>query len=608
MKILYQDQHIIVCIKPSGVLSTDEPGGMPERIKNELGAECADVKTVHRLDRTVSGLMVFALSQNAASTLSRQITEDSFQKEYLAILEGIPAVPDARLDDLLLRNSEENKTYVVSRMRKGVRPASLEYKTLAQSNGLSLVRIHLLTGRTHQIRAQFSSRKLPLYGDRKYGSSRQSTGIGLWSYYLSFVHPTSGKRMEFSALPPKEEPWTLFPDFTESYEHSDVSVRTERHLPNICPYAKSCGGCQFPEMSYQEQLKTKQNYVENLLGRFGSVRPMIGMNSPEHYRNKVISSFGTDKKGKLISGMYQEASHRIVPVDSCRINNEKADEIIKTVRKLLTQFKIPAYDEQKESGWLRHVLVRTSGSGDAMVILVAVNNVFKSKNAFLKALTSTHPEIKTVILNINDRFTPVVLGREERVIYGPGWIEDEIHGLKFKISPDSFFQVNHVQTEILYAKALEFASLKGNERVIDAYCGTGTIGICAASSSGSVLGIELNKDAIHDAVSNAKRNHADNIRFVCADAGDYMTALAKEKQHYDVVFMDPPRSGSTEEFLNSLVRLNPERVVYISCNPETLARDLQYLEKSPFCVKDIQPVDMFPYTSHVETVVLLSRA
>jgi 23S rRNA (uracil1939-C5)-methyltransferase len=242
-----------------------------------------------------------------------------------------------------------------------------------------------------------------------------------------------------------------------------------------------------------------------------------------------------------------------------------------------------------------------------MVVLVTGTGVFPSKNNFIKALLNVHPEITTIVQNINNKFTSMVLGKKEAVLYGKGYIEDVLCGCTFRISPKSFYQINPVQTEILYGKAIDFAGLSGKEKIIDAYCGIGTIGIVASKNAGEVIGCELNPDAIKDAKINAKINGIENIKFVCADAGEFMLGMKEQGEKCDVLFMDPPRAGSDKKFLSCAVALSPEKIVYISCNPETQQRDLYYLIKNGYKVKKVQPVDMFPYTAHVETVVLLSK-
>ena len=376
----------------------------------------------------------------------------------------------------------------------------------------------------------------------------------------------------------------------------------------VCSVAKKCGGCRYQGVPYQDQLRKQQKITEGLLKKFGKVEPIIGMEDPYYYRNKVHAAFGRDRKGNVISGIYEEKSHRIVSVDDCMIEDKKSQEIIRTIRGLLKSFKIKTYDEDTGYGLLRHVLVRRGFStGEIMVVLVTVSPIFPSKNNFVKALRKEHPEITTVVLNVNDRQTSMVLGDRNIVLYGPGFIKDRLMGLTFRISPSSFYQVNPVQTEVLYGKAMEFAAMTGKERVIDAYCGTGTIGIIASRNARDVIGVELNRDAIRDARMNARENKIRNVRFVPGDAGWFMEGMAAEGEKVDVVLMDPPRAGSDRKFLHSLLSLSPEKIVYVSCNPETLARDLAYLTKRDYLVKKMQPVDMFPVTDSVEVVCLLEN-
>ena len=375
-----------------------------------------------------------------------------------------------------------------------------------------------------------------------------------------------------------------------------------------CPLYKKCGGCQLQNLSYAEQLGFKRRKTERLLGEFGRVEPIIGMDEPYHYRNKVQAAFATARNGKIISGVYQSGTHSIVCVDSCLTEDRKADEIIVSVRNMLRSFKIQPYDERSGSGTLRHVLVKRGfKTNQIMVVLVTAGPIFPAKNNFVKALRKEHPDITTIVHNINPYQTSLVLGERENVLYGTGKIEDELCGLTFRISPRSFYQINPVQTEVLYNTAMGYADMSGHEKVIDAYCGIGTIGLVASKRAGEVIGVELNRDAVHDAISNAKRNGIKNVRFFCDDAGEFMLGMAQDGEKADIVFMDPPRAGSDECFLSSLVTLAPKKIVYISCNPETQQRDLRLLTKRGYKVEKIQPVDMFPHTNHVETVVLLSH-
>ena len=375
---------------------------------------------------------------------------------------------------------------------------------------------------------------------------------------------------------------------------------------SLCPVAKKCGGCKWINMEYEKQLEEKEKWVKSLLKPFCKVEGIMGMENPTHYRNKVHAVMGRNRKGNIISGVYKEGTHTILPVDVCLIENEKADAIIKTVRELLPSFKMKVYDEDTGFGFLRHVLVRTAHStGEIMVVLVTASPVFPSKNNFVKALRKVHPEITTIVQNLNNRGTSMVLGDKEQVLYGPGFIVDVLCGKKFRISSKSFYQINPTQTEKLYDIAIKAAKLTGKEVVVDAYCGIGTIGIAAAEGAKEVIGVELNKDAVRDAGTNAKMNQVKNIRFYNNDAGKFMVQMASQGAKADVVFLDPPRSGSTEEFVNAVATLRPKRVVYVSCGPDTLARDLVWFKKKGYQAEEAWAVDMFPMTAHTEAVVSL---
>ena len=355
---------------------------------------------------------------------------------------------------------------------------------------------------------------------------------------------------------------------------------TVKKKSGLCPVADQCGGCSWINQPYAEQLKKKEKQLGELLAPFCKIEGVIPMEHPEHYRNKVHAVFGENRYHDAISGIYEQKSHRIVPV-----NNEDTGY-----------------------GLLRHALIRTGHvTGQIMVVLVLASPILPSKNNFVKALLKLHPEITTVVINVNNRNTSMVLGDKEHVIYGKGYIEDELCGKRFRISPKSFYQVNPVQTEILYGKALEYAGLTGKETVVDAYCGTGTIGMIASDKAGKVISVELNADAVRDARNNAKANQIRNIQFYQNDAGKFLVEMAGQGAKVDVVLMDPPRSGSTEEFMSSVVRIGPERIVYVSCNPETLVRDLKYFKKKGYRVAKGVGVDMFPFTDSLEAVTLLVR-
>ena len=374
-----------------------------------------------------------------------------------------------------------------------------------------------------------------------------------------------------------------------------------------CPYAKKCSGCQLQNLTYKEQLQMKQVKVIRLLGKYCHVEEIIGMDEPIHYRNKVQSAFCM-KRGKAIAGIYQSTTGKIVEVENCMLEDEDATKIIATIKRLCLNFKIIPYDLNTGKGFLRHVLVRKGfTSKEIMVVLVTTRDNFKSKASFVNELIRRHPEITTVVWNINSSATALMLGNQSEILYGNGYITDTLCGLSFRISPRSFYQINPVQTEILYNIAKDYASLTGNERVIDAYCGTGTIGLTMAKDAREIIGVEVNSDAIKDAKANAKQNGIKNAKFYNDDAGDFMCHLADKNGKADIAIIDPPRAGCSIKFLKSLLKLSPKRIVYISCNPETQARDLITLVKNGYRVRKIQPVDLFPYTNHIEAVALIER-
>lgn len=375
-----------------------------------------------------------------------------------------------------------------------------------------------------------------------------------------------------------------------------------------CPVFKKCGACQMIDTPYDTQLRKKHAHVAELLKPYCKVESFIGMESPEHYRCKVHAVFDHDKKGNPVTGIYREGTHEVVPVESCLLEDQKADAIIASIRGMLKSFKIKTFDEDNGYGLLRHVLIRIGkNTGEIMVVLVTVSPVFPSKNNFVKALRKEHPEITTIVLNVNDKQTSMILGDKEKPIYGPGFIYDICCGMKFKISPKSFYQVNPVQQEVLYKTAIEMADLSGDEIAMDCYSGVGTIGLIASPHVKEVISVELNKDAVKDAILNAKINEVKNVTFYQNDATVFMQQMAESGDKVDLVFMDPPRSGSTPEFIRSLISLSPKKVVYISCSPDSLANDLKLITKGGYKVKRAVPVDMFPFTRGAEVVCLLVK-
>ena len=391
-----------------------------------------------------------------------------------------------------------------------------------------------------------------------------------------------------------------------------IKKASSKRVKPQCPAFAKCGGCKMQHLQYDSQLEWKQKTVEQLMKRYidegAKLYQIVGMVEPWRYRNKCHISFGMNGRRQIISGIYEENSHRVVPVESCLIQDSKADEIARSVRAIMKECKLLPYDEDSETGLLRHLLVRTGfASGQVMVVLVTASPIFPARSRFVSLLRERHPEITTIVMNCNPKKTSMVLGEQERILYGKGYIEDILCEKRFAISPRSFYQVNPQQTEVLYQRAIGMAQLKKGQRVLDAYCGIGTIGMIASKQVKEVIGVELNRDAVRDAIGNAKGNGVKNIRFYQADAGEFMVAMAEQGEKMDVVFMDPPRAGSDEAFLQSVIKLAPKKVVYISCNPETLARDLGYLTKKKYKVTKICPVDMFPFTDHCEVITCLQR-
>ena len=376
--------------------------------------------------------------------------------------------------------------------------------------------------------------------------------------------------------------------------------------------AKNCGGCPLLDLGYPEQLKQKEAAVRKLLGKYGPVHPIRGMEHPYHYRNKVISTFAPTSGGKLTSGIYAARTHKVLPVESCLLQDEVLDTVMQAVRAAANACRYQPFNEDKGTGILRHCLLRRGvATGQVMVVLVTAQPVLPGAKNFVRALLAEAEKrqvpITTIVQNYNPRKTSVVLGEAEKVLYGKGYILDTLCGKSYAISPRSFYQVNPLQTAVLYGLAVDAAHLTGKETVLDAYCGIGTIGLTASGKAKQVVGVEVNRDAVRDAIGNAKHNNVRNARFFAADATAWIREAADAGQRADVIFMDPPREGSTPEFLESVVRMAPKRVVYVSCNPETMARDLALLTRKGYRAEGFTPVDMFPHTKHVECVTAFVR-
>lgn len=389
-----------------------------------------------------------------------------------------------------------------------------------------------------------------------------------------------------------------------------------------CPISKRCGGCEWLSVPYELQLKRKQRAMEGLFGeqlaRDGAeLAPIVAMREPLRYRAKAATPFAPDPNGKGIqSGFFEAHSHRIVACKDCLVEYEAARRILNVVTRAAQWVGIPAYDEDRGTGVLRHAIVRCGfATNDVLLTLVTNGPRLPRASKLVREILSNAPEVTSIVQNENPKRTNAILGPTNRTLYGNGIMHDRLLGCTFEIGPTSFYQTNPQQTEYLYQLAIDGSELSNGERLLDAYCGTGTIGICAAAQARkrgipnvTVVGVEQVGAAIDCARRNAEANGlADSCTFIRDDATDYLVQEARHGKRADVVILDPPRAGSTPAFLHSVVQLAPHRVVYVSCNPKTQARDLSLLRQGGYWLERITPVDMFPHTRHVETVAVLAR-
>jgi len=373
-----------------------------------------------------------------------------------------------------------------------------------------------------------------------------------------------------------------------------------------CQYANECGGCSKININYEEELKEKKAYIERLFKETHYNKPIdiIGAKSEFYYRNKVQMAFKLSKSKHVVSGIYEEGTHHIIPVNNCLIQAEAINDVLIKINQALSKNKIMP---ELNGGVIRHVLVRYGfNSKEIMVVMVTSSENFPGRANFVKDLLKLEPNITTIVQNIQSRDTSIVLGTKERVLYGKGYINDTLCGLTFKISPRSFYQINSLQTEVLYKKALEYADLKKTDVVIDAYSGIGTIGMSASKYAKEVVCVENNPDAVKDAKINAKVNNINNVTFYLNDSTEFLNDLVIANPKIDCLIMDPPRTGSTKEFIEAIKKLKIKKVIYVSCGPDTLVRDLKIFEKLGYVIQKVCAVDMFPRTMHVETVCQLS--
>lgn len=369
----------------------------------------------------------------------------------------------------------------------------------------------------------------------------------------------------------------------------------------VCKAFKKCGGCQLA-MSYDEQLRYKNQKAKRLLSQFGRVGEIIPADEPCHYRNKVQTVYKTARSGDIVSGVFRSSDKGMTVIDDCMLEDRRAAEVIKVIKPLLGSFRINPYNPKTGKGVLRHTLIRTASEG-VMVTLVVNKPAVPQAKRFAEALVKKCPFVTSVVLNVNPSGLELTLGRQSKPLVGQAYVEDELLGCVFRISPSAFYQVNSAQTKKLYELAVKTAQIEQGSRLIDAYCGTGTIGIICEKHGAEVAGCEINKEAVKDARMNAKLNSCKNIAFYAEDAGSFMKKLAEDKEQIDIVMMDPPRAGASRAFLEAIGELKPKRVVYVSCGIDTLVRDLRVLKKLGYKADTIQPVDLFPHTTGIETVV-----
>lgn len=392
----------------------------------------------------------------------------------------------------------------------------------------------------------------------------------------------------------------------------EVKNKSKDRVEPPCVYYYKCGGCQLQHMTYQAQLNMKKEQVVNLFHRKGPfedtpIQPTLGMEQPWRYRNKSQIPVGKDKDNKAIMGFYRQRSHDIIDMDSCLIQDEQHQNIMNYVKQWFNELNMSIYDEKNKRGLMRHLVIRTGYHTDEiMVIFVTNGKKFKNANVLVQKLISEFPNITSIKQNINDTHSNVIMGPQSVTLYGKDKIIDELSEVTFNISDQSFYQINSAQTEKLYQKAIDYAQLSGEEIVLDTYCGIGTIGLYMAPQAKHVYGVEVVPSAIKDAQENATKNQLNNTTFECGKAEDVILEWKAQGIKPDVVMVDPPRKGCDETFIKTLLKLNPKRIVYISCNPSTQQRDAQLLSDNYHLV-EITPVDMFPQTTHIETVALFER-
>ncbi|MDA8353517.1 MAG: 23S rRNA (uracil(1939)-C(5))-methyltransferase RlmD [Firmicutes bacterium] len=437
------------------------------------------------------------------------------------------------------------------------------------------------------------------------GQTHTGDGVGKYDGFTVFVPLTvAGERVEAKVTKVKK-----------TYAHARMEALLEASPARVdapCPVFERCGGCQIQHIAYPAQLEAKRRQVANAFARIGGleevkVLPVLGMDQPWNYRNKAQVPF-SGRRGRVKAGFFAAGSHEVVEFEHCMIQQPENDRAIQRVRELVKELGIPPYNEQKHRGIVRHTVVRTGvNTGEVMVVLVTNGLELPHRKRLVRELRERIPGLASVVQNIQTKRTNVVLGPENRLLWGEPVIHDTIGHVRFVISPHSFFQINPEQTEVLYEQVRRYAALSGRETVIDAYCGIGTIGLYLAQDAARILGVESIPQAVEDARRNAELNGIDHATFTAGPAEEVMPRWAEEGLHPNVIVVDPPRKGCAPEFLDAAVRTDPDRLVYVSCNPATLARDAAYLKEQGYVNRQVQPVDMFPHTSHVECVTVFRK-
>jgi 23S rRNA (uracil1939-C5)-methyltransferase len=438
------------------------------------------------------------------------------------------------------------------------------------------------------------------------GLGSSGEGVGKVQGFTFFVPGAlAGEKIRFQAKQVKKN--YGIGELTKVLEPSPERVKP------VCPVYKQCGGCQLQHLSYEGQLTVKRQQVIDALERLGhfkgiKVEKTLGDDDPWHYRNKMQVPVASGKKGSLDIGCFAQATHRVINVEECFIQKKANNAIAAVVRAWMKEYKIPALEEDARRGIVRHVMGRVGvATGEVMAVLITNSPMVPHIKDLGKMLREAIPGFKTLVQNVNTRHTNVIMGEKSRIVTGPGFIQDSIGTLTFNISPESFFQVNSEQAAKLYGEALKAANLTSKETVVDVYCGTGTITLFLAQKAARAIGIEIVPSAIKDARINARNNKIANAQFVLGDAAVELPKLAQEGIKADVIVLDPPRAGCDQRVINAIAAVKPKKVVYVSCNPASLARDAELLCKKGYKINKVQPVDLFPQTHHVETVVLMSR-